>query len=366
MRKIIFSLLLLSLLQPYSAQASSPVIRIVDTPHKNFDGTFRNNELAQSLLPEGALGKLVFRPPNPSLTYLIDAALIDEVLDMADGYSFRGEEDLNGQIAAQEWLPQLRFISSNNRVIALPYGNPDEKILRRIAPGELDYYSQYSKVRLELALGREVIAERGWGRGQTRLNSDFIEDYTENRRLLTGLSTINEAEEIGELRARLAQVMNPLLSKKDVRYFSYNKNKAVVALSERLKIVAGRYQITSSSTKLPITLVNNLDTPSVVSVSLIPMNSRIQIKNVNNVTIAPNSRQQILIPVDVIAPGTTVVMAQFINTKGQLVGEASALELSATILDTRVAWFTTGAAVLLLLGAVAQSVRRIRRWRNEK
>ena len=101
-----------------------------------------------------------------------------------------------------------------------------------------------------------------------------------------------------------------------------------------------------------------------VSVSLIPMNSRIQIENVNSVTVAPNSRQQILVPVDVIAPGTTLVLAQFINSKGQLVGEVSRLELSATIIDSRVAWFTTGAAILLLLGAIAQSVRRIRRSRK--
>jgi hypothetical protein len=54
------------------------------------------------------------------------------------------------------------------------------------------------------------------------------------------------------------------------------------------------------------------------------------------------------------------------NTKGQLVGEQSELNLNATIIDSRVAWFTTGAAVLLFIGAVTQSVRRIRRSRNEK
>jgi hypothetical protein len=57
-------------------------------------------------------------------------------------------------------------------------------------------------------------------------------------------------------------------------------------------------------------------------------------------------------------------MAQFINTEGQLVGEAARLDLTATIIDPRVAWFTTGAAVLLLLGAIAQSVRRIRKGKK--
>ncbi len=96
------------------------------------------------------------------------------------------------------------------------------------------------------------------------------------------------------------------------------------------------------------------------------MNSRIQIENVNNITLAPKSRQQILVPVDVIAPGSTLVLAQFINSKGLLVGQFSKLELNATIIDSRVAWFTTAAAVLLFLGAITQSVRRIRRSRSEK
>jgi hypothetical protein len=96
------------------------------------------------------------------------------------------------------------------------------------------------------------------------------------------------------------------------------------------------------------------------------MNSRVQIENVGNVVLAAKSRQQISIDVSVVAPGSTLVYAQFMNTKGQLVGEQSELNLNATIIDSRVAWFTTGAAVLLFIGAVTQSVRRIRRSRNEK
>jgi hypothetical protein len=158
--------------------------------------------------------------------------------------------------------------------------------------------------------------------------------------------------------------MNPLLTREDRTYFNYNLTTAVEKLSDRLKVIPGRYQITSKSAKLPITLVNNFDTASVVSVSLIPMNSRMQVENINNITIAAKSRQQILVPVDVIAPGSTLVLAQLMNSKGQLVGQVSKLNLTATIIDSRVAWFTTGAAVLLFLGAVTQSVRRVRRSRK--
>jgi hypothetical protein len=52
------------------------------------------------------------------------------------------------------------------------------------------------------------------------------------------------------------------------------------------------------------------------------------------------------------------------NSKGNLVGEKSKLNLTATIIDSRVAWFTTGAALLLFIAAVAQSVRRVRKARK--
>jgi hypothetical protein len=61
-----------------------------------------------------------------------------------------------------------------------------------------------------------------------------------------------------------------------------------------------------------------------------------------------------------------LVRAQFLNTQGQQVGIESQLNLTATIIDSRVAWFTTAAAVLLLFGAITQSVRRVRRVRHEK
>ena len=364
MKKLLVALFASAFLITPPAQADTPVTRIVDKPHTNFEGEFRNNELATNLLPAGKLGKLIFGQPLSSRTYVIDAALIKEVLDMADGYSYAGKEDLVGEIVAKNWLAQLKFVTVRNTVVALPFGNPDEKLLKSIAPSELKFYSQYAQDFLEAALNRPVLAQNGWGSGVSRLSDKFINSYTQNRKLLTGLSTIVSSEEITDLLARLAVVMNPILTKDEQAFFTYNEKIAVKKMAGRLKVIPGRYQITTTEAKLPITLVNNFDTAAVVNVSLIPMNSRIQIENLNNITIAPKSRQQILLPVDVIAPGSTLVLAQLMNFKGQLVGEVSKLHLTATIIDSRVAWFTTGAAVLLFMGAVTQSVRRVRRSRK--
>jgi hypothetical protein len=297
-------------------------------------------------------------------TFLIDAALVDEIQSMAQGYTFKGKADPGGQKTAQNWLFRLKYAVSGGVVVALPYGNPDEKSIKSLAPSELTFYSHFAQSRLETLLGRNVIAEKGWAKGTSRLSYQFRSDYNENRRLLAGLTTITSSKEVESLRARLAIVLNPLLNKDERAYFSYSEKIAVAKMANRLKVIPGRYQITSRSAKLPITLVNNFDTATTVSVSLIPMNSRIQVENLTNVTIAAQSRQQILLPVEVIAPGSTLVLAQLINSKGHLVGSVSKLNLTATIIDSRVAWFTTGAAVLLFLGAVTQSVRRVRRSRS--
>ena len=66
-----------------ASSANTPVVRVIDKPHLNSDGTLRKNNLPQSLLPSGKLGRLIFTPPNSSKTYLIDAALVDEVQKLA-------------------------------------------------------------------------------------------------------------------------------------------------------------------------------------------------------------------------------------------------------------------------------------------
>lgn len=348
-----------------SASAATPVIRIVDVPHRNFDGTFRDNDLATTLTPDGRLGKLLFQS-NSAATWVIDAYLIDEIIDMADGYTFEGKEDPVGQSIAQIWLQQLRLATVGNPIVALPYGNPDAALTRKLAPSEINFYYAIGASKLERFFSRPVISQNGWGSGKSRLDSQFQEFYRENRTLLLGLSKVIDTPEITDLRQRIGIVLNPLLSVEERAYFSYSARDAVDKVSGKLKVVSGRYQLTSATTKVPLTLVNKFETATTVNLSLIPMNSRVQVENVNNITIPPKSQIQISVPFEVIASGSSLVLAQFMTPQGTRVGEVSKLNLTLTVIDSRVAWFTTGAGVLLFIGAVAQSVRRIRRSRHEK
>ena len=110
-----------------ASSANTPVVRIIDKPHINADGSLRKNNLSQSLLPSGKLGRLIFTPPSSSKTYLIDASLIDAVQKLA----LSDPEDVTPQavVAAENWLYRLKIGSADNKVIALAYGNPDEKKL---------------------------------------------------------------------------------------------------------------------------------------------------------------------------------------------------------------------------------------------
>ena len=366
MKKVVAVLLtLFSLFSIPPATSATPVIRIVDIPHTNFDGTFRDNELVGELSPEGKLGKAVFAK-NRSATWVIDAALIDEIIDMSDGYLYKEAPDVIGQQVALAWLEQLQIATAGNPIVALPYGNPDSSLARKLSARDLKLFNTIAQSRLEEFFGRPIISQNGWGKGKSRLSSGFQSLYERQQDLLAGLNKVVDAEEISTLRLRLGRILNPLLDSRDRAYFSYQGRDASTKVVKKLRIVPGRFQLTSDKVEVPLTLVNDFETSTIVSLSLIPMNSRVQVENINDITIAPKSFIQISVPFTVIASGSTLVLAQFITTQGDRIGETSRLNLTLTVIDSRVAWFTTGAAIFLFLGAIIQSVRRIRKGRNEK
>lgn len=366
MKKVAAVLLaLFSIFSVSPTTAATPVIRIVDIPHTNYDGTFRDNKLVGELSPEGKLGKAVYAN-NRNATWVIDAALIDEIIDMSDGYLYKEAPDVIGQQVAIAWLEQLRIATASNPIVALPYGNPDSSLARKLSTRDLALYNKVAQFRLEEFFGRPVISQNGWGKGKSRLNSGFQSLYERQQDLLDGLTKVVTVEEITTLQLRLGRILNPLLDSRDRAYFSYQGRDATTKIVKKLRIVPGRFQLTSTKVEVPLTLVNEFETATVVSLSLIPMNSRVQVENVNELSIPPKSLIQISVPFTVVASGSTLVLAQFVTPEGDRIGLTSRLELTLTVIDSRVAWFTTGAAIFLFLGAIIQSVRRIRKGRNEK
>jgi hypothetical protein len=365
MRK--FTLIIIStfllLMMPQSVAANT-VIRITAPVHQTFTGDFRNDDLAQSLTPSGELGLKVFQPVAKNRTWVIDAALIDEVILMSNQYTLATEAEPAGEEIATAWLTQLKRVTEGNEVVALAYGNPDVSLAKRLAPSELRSYFVYGQERLQLALGRIVRSEPRvqWSVGKSGLSNPLRKSYSDNRKALTRLSRVVDTPELIQLRARLGQLLSPTLDKDSREYFSYSATTAVKEMVNKLRINSGKYQITTSSVKLPVTVINEFDVDLTVDIAMLPMNSRVIVGSFDNVVIPAQSKKQLEMQVDVIAPGQTTVSALITGPEDdtEVVPEA-VLTLNSTVIDSRVTWFTTGAAILLLLAAVAQSVRRVRR-----
>jgi hypothetical protein len=358
---IISAILLCVTPQSYAVNS---VIRITGPIHQTFTGEFRNDDLAQSLTPSGELGLKVFQPIAKNRTWVIDAALIDEVITMANEYTLATEAEPAGKEIASLWLAQLKRVTTGNEVVALAYGNPDVSLAKRLAPSELRSYFVFGQDRLQLALGRIVRSEPGtqWSVGKSGLSNPLRKSYSDNRKALTRLSRVVDTPELIQLRARLAQLLSPTLDKDSREYFSYSASAAVKTMVHKLRINSGKYQITTSSVKLPVTVINEFAVDVTVDIAMLPINSRVIVDSFDDVVIPANSKRQLEMQVDVIAPGLTTVSALITGSQDdtEVVPEAL-LTLNSTVIDSKVTWFTTGAAILLLLAAVAQSVRRVRR-----
>jgi hypothetical protein len=345
------------------AHASNEIVRITAPLNQSFTGEFRDDFFAQSLLPSGELGKLVFRSMVRDRTWVIDPALIDAITAMTADYKVLSEEEPAGGDAALSWLDRLKAVTARNEVISLAYGNPDIELAKKLAPSELSQYISFGKGRLEVLLGRSVTADTAhvWSVGKSRLSFTERKIYGENRRALTRLSRVVASDEVSNLRARLAQLLSPNIDRESRAFYTSNATEAVDTVVNKLRINSGNYQVTTSFVKLPVTVINDFDTEVTVDVSMVPINSRMIVESFKDVVIAPNSKVQLEMGVDVIAPGETVVSAFITDKDGVEVVPEAFLTLNSSVIDTRVAWFTTGAAILLLLAGVAQSVRRVRR-----
>ncbi len=364
MKKLIGLLVSILIVLPLSpAKAADSIVRITSMAHQTFTGEFRNDDLAQELTPSGALGLLVYTPRVNNKTWVIDAALIDEVIAMTGDYRLANDATPAGNEIAAAWLKQLRKITNGQQVVALAYGNPDVSLAQRLAPSELKSYYDIGKTQLETSLGRPVRSEpsAGWGKGKSGLSYPLRKAYSDNRKALTRLSRVVNDPQLFMLRAELSKLLSPKLDKDGREFFSYSAHLAVDAMVHKLRINSGKYQITTTNVKLPVTVINEFDSDVTVNISMLPINSRVIVDSFEAVIIPAKSKKQLEMVVDVIAPGQTAVSALIIDSEGNDVVPAATLTLNSTVIDSRVTWFTTGAAILLLLAGVAQSVRRVRR-----
>ena len=229
-------------------------------------------------------------------------------------------------------------------------------------------YYAFGKSQLQIALGRIVRSEPegGWSTGKSKLSPLLKKNYSDSRKALTRLSRAVEDADLMLMRARLGRLLSPSLDRDSRNYFSYSAKTAVDTQVRKLRINPGKYQVTTDSAKLPVTIINEFAVDVMVNIEMTPMNTRVVVENFAGVVVPANSKKQLELTLDVVAPGETTIFAQITDATSVDVVPASILQINSTVIDKRVTWFTTGAAILLLLAAVAQSVRRVRKGRNDE
>lgn len=357
-----FSVLTISLLGliatsalPASAVSASTKIFLFDAPQVDLLGNFINDGLSASLQPTGSLGQLVYSPPKQPRAWIIDAALIDEVAQLA----------LKDPVA-QSWLDQLKLASAGDPILALPYGHPDLAITKRLVPTELTYYYQVSRSHLQIFFGKEVSVDKTlrWAQKGTKINSEALHTYTSSRHAVELLGSVVPLKQLESLRSQLAFIISSGSTKDQQLLFADSAQKAIAAANHKLRIVPGKYRLTSEHEKIPITLINDFSAPVTITLWLTPLNSRIKVGDPQRVTLSSNSKTQLSVPFTVIAPGSSAVLAEFRNSRGVPLGDSVILTLSLSVISPTVAWFTTGAALLLFLAAAGQVIRRVRRSRQ--
>ena len=353
----VFSLLSLSTNSITTASAESRTIYIASIANRNYQGELTNKDFESSLAPDGELGKLIFNPIARPRNWVIDSSLIEDVMYLAEKNS----------TLAKNWMTRLKIAVGSETVYATAYGNPDVIYLNSLAPSELNFYYQVGQQHLEALLSRNVSSEKGSGFSYKRapISSEIREFFNTSRQEFAALATVVNPKELETDRARIAQLFNPILSsaQRNELFKNFEENQPEVI--NKLRIVSGRYQITNSRQKMPITLVNDFESPVKVDLLFTPMNNRVVFPEYRQITLNPKSKIQVGVPIKTIAAGDVMVIARFENGKGKTIGKTGMLELSSTIISPAVVRFTTGAGVVLILAAIAQSVRRVRKSRKQ-
>lgn len=362
MKRLLF--ILIFLLIPIPATQANSTITITEPTHRTADGIFINDDLASSITAEGRLGKLLFKRSSAVTTYYIDVATLEEIADLADGYTYINDQgeaiEIPEYVLANIWLNTLRSAVVKKQVYALPYGNPDRNFLESKAPGEYALLKKVASERLALFLNSEVAP------GESVLNGDSARGAARAlsniyRRDLRVTYSAAPAVELLDLRLKLAQLLNPELSKADLAALIEPISEALATNSSKLRIAQGNYTITSSNYNLPVTVTNDFSVPVTLLLKVRPSNSRVVIGDITPISIPANSQAQAEVPIDVIASGETNLEMKLRSLKGKQVGAVEVIPLRLAVIPPVTTWFTTGMAIILLLAAVVQSMRRVKK-----
>ena len=353
--------------------SSEEIITLADTRNRDLAGVFYDTALEARLLPTGSLGARLERAsqlPADRRVLFIDPMLIEEIQDMSDGYllaPLEGDEprEVEPSPIASQWLERLRSLSNGDEIAAINYGNPDIAFLSRAAPTELRIHHSLSRQRLAELLSRDV-SEYTLIPGTTeRLPNFLTERFTQNRREIRTINRYAKNPETKSYRLINGSLLDPRFPKERAFEFARELDDAIDRYGNSIRITSGRYTLTSANERVPVTLINDFANDLTVRLTIFTSNSRVLVGSLDEITIAARSKLPITIPVEVLSSGQSDLIITITTLKGEVIGREVRLPLTLAVISPLTTWITTGSGLILLLAAIIQSVRRVRRSRKK-
>jgi hypothetical protein len=363
-RRLSFFVLTLIFIAPLStfnpANAATPLL-ITEPTHRLLDGKFINDELAAKLLPSGELGKLVFSSANFGKSWIIDPATLAEIIAMSNGYGVVDGSTPMGQEFAKAWLNQFNQITRSRPITALIYGNPSKFWLDKLIPTEVEYLKAISKIELEEYLGRAVDGEVSTTAERQKLTNSIQNTIVFAIKQFELMSTLVAEKEFDLLKLRMTQLLNPNIKPGELNPLYNDFQKVFIETRDKLRISKSKFTVTSSKQDLPITVINDFNSPVKLKLTTRPLTSKVLVRPTGAIEVPANSKIQVLLPIEVVASGETLLLAQLSNLENRPIGFPVNIALNLSVISPVATWITSGAAVILFAAAVIQSLRRFRK-----
>ena len=357
---LIFALLLPNLFFLPHANAIQEIV-ITEPTHRLSDGVFIDDQLARKLSPNGELGLLVFSSVQGVRSWQVDPATISEIVAMSNGYGISDGSTPEGQQIAKEWLAQFIRVSKNEKVTALTYGNPSAYWVDQIINQQITYIDANGKILLETVLGKATNQSLVKNRKRQGISKQNINLLNYAQRQIDLLGTLVDQKELLSYQLRLAQILNPDIEKSSFQFLIKDYDKSITELRNKLKVTKTRFTVTSTKEELPITLVNDFDQSVDLKLSVRALNSKVVVASTQQIRLEAKSKQQVLLPIEVLASGESSLLAQLTNLENKPIGYPVNINLKLSVISPVATWITSGAAVLLFVAAIIQSIRRVRR-----
>ena len=360
----IFTIALISIGTPF-ANASDVAITISEPSHRQVNGVFIDDELTPLLSYSGRLGQLVFNPARGNRTWFIDPQLIEEVTAMTSDYVLLDGQKGVGGTVAKNWLNQLTAITRGDQITALPYGSPSGYWISKLSPDKSKFYLGFGAKRLTALLKRQVNQMSGYPKGSyLKLDNSSVNAYKEAQRVLQINSSFMTQDEAEIFQGQSASVLNADLKTSTRAIFADDLASSTYAISEKIRLAPGRFTVTTTKQNLPITLVNDFANSAKISVKVDTLNEKVLVGEVPNQVVNGKSKIQVMIPVEVITSGKSVLVVKIFSEKNKQLGSEVFYPVTLKVISPVATWITTGAAVVLFVSALIQSFRRIKKKRG--